>query len=1110
MLIDNRTRFDDQQEHTVFEFIETNIGEGNLHVISAYFSMGMLSTAYRKLNTPENVRMILGDLTKGNQQISQTIDLLNENLSIDRTIHLKQNVKEAVAYLESPRVQVKTFDKDFCHAKAYIYQDKKNKNNSFYVLGSSNFTEAGLGVNPNFKNIELNNANTGVADPVFSNILKWFDSLWNDSAIQDTTEVLDGEGKKVRLNFKSYIISLLQKVYQDYSPKQIYYKILFELFKGSLYEMNQVLGGQTKKIEDTIIWSKLYEFQKQGVMSLLYKIQKYNGAILADAVGLGKTWQALSVMKFFELEGYSIVLLCPKKLRQNWEKYLHHKFSIFEEDEFKYQILHHTDLSKDRLEDLNGTDFIQFFHRKKKILLVIDESHNFRNKSSKRYETLVKHLLNTEKEVKTLLLSATPINNSIIDVRNQFALIAKGKNEGFENDETLQVPNLLYLFQQAQTIINKWQNNEFGEKTVSALIRNLPQAFFNLTDALIVARTRKTISNIYADFKFPERLPTQNIYVEPRGFGNLSTTEDVLNALDFGLFAYRTAEFTNIDWKKESILNNEEQRQGFLVKMMYILLIKRLESSWYAFKKTSENILEHHEKALKTINTYIEGKKNKEDTLQDITDLQGFDEDSQDEIDIENLTIGKKRPIRIAEITKIKEFKEVLLKDVNKIETLVTQLRKYESQFQTGKAKDEKLEKLIKIIQNKQATANPKVIIFTAYSDTATYLFEQLQKRGFTQIGMVTGSKAQTDDGYNSSKFEELLERFAPYTKLYLEKDWQPLYDKKELAVPQDYLAWQTIMAEHHKSTQAKLEKPLDILIATDCLSEGQNLQDCALVVNYDIHWNPVRLIQRYGRVDRLGSPNAQIQDINFWIGREYEDFLRLQKRVEDRLKMMALTGAEVSIISEEEQMMLQKIAENVSWDQIESDNKSVSMTDLTLEQFRQELSDYFEKFRSDLEEIPYGVFSGFKIRTDLPTLRNAEGKKGLVALLRFKKDGTLHLMHVNNDGETTLHNHLHILDLLSKHKEEARSLPPDIEAGKVTVLQNYANLLKEWVTRQAQQIDKETGKATAGEEVLQNLKKLKGKKGSVSQNAIQQAFQNFDEKYQPENFELIVWEIIR
>ncbi|PIO48864.1 MAG: hypothetical protein CMR00_01880 [[Chlorobium] sp. 445] len=607
---------------------------------------------------------------------------------------------------------------------------------------------------------------------------------------------------------------------------------------------------------------------------------------------MGKTWTALAVMKYFELKGFTVLLLCPKKLSSNWEQYKIGQQSRFEQDELDFYIRYHTDLQEDRF-DRYADKTLRYFQTRPKLLIVIDESHNLRNDKSSRYNFLVEHLLlpqNTSREVKVLQLSATPINNKLMDIRNQFKLMTKGHDNGFQ-DTDLEIDSLENIFRIAQKEFSKWV--ALDNRKIADFIATLPPQFEKLTDALIVARTRQLIEGEFGEMNFPKKEAPINEYVTPENIGNLKSFDDILDAISINLTAYRPADYMKTIPPK-SVLEDEQQRQKFLVKMMYILLIKRLESSWFSFKCTVENILNHHLHALEKVTLFNQSKVDTtiEDDMSEEEEEELIETAAQLSAETEKpITLGKKNPILLSSITNLALFKQHLEADIEKLRQLKANLDEYEKAFNAGKAQDEKLNKLIEHITCKQKTSpNKKVLVFTVFKDTAEFLYKQLKKRGIQNIAYVSGSISEAYDGYSGAKFEPILERFAPYTKLYNEKDWTEMYqnhlgleskflDKGTWKVPYDI--WKTLIFEHDSETRYKLENPIDVLIATDCLSEGQNLQDCDMVINYDIHWNPVRLIQRMGRIDRIGSPNKTIKGINFWPAKNYEDYLKLKSRVE-------------------------------------------------------------------------------------------------------------------------------------------------------------------------------------------------------------------------------------
>jgi hypothetical protein len=1126
MLLDNKTNTEDSEYFKVFDFIRNYTEQGELDLVTGYFSVNALALMYDEINCAEKFRMILGNLMQDDSQVNKIVDLLNGNAGIDNTLALSSSAKKAVAFLQQDKVVVKNIQRNFCHAKTYIYSDKDIRK-SFQIIGSSNLTDAGLGIKES-SNIELNTARHS-EDNDYKELRKWFKYQWEKVAA-DKIELND----KSKVDVKEHIIGLIKNLFKEYTPYQLYYKVLYELFKEDLLTLTSdaEFKREIAHLEETEIYRTLFSYQQKGTLSLIKMLQKYNGAILADAVGLGKTWTALGVMKYFENKGYTVVLFCPKKLRNNWEQYQSGRGSRFEKDEIEYLVRNHTDLQDERL-SLNYPDFpLVKLQRKQKLLLVIDESHNLRNDKSSRYKFLVDNVLlpeKTKREVKVLHLSATPINNKLVDIRNQFKLMSKGIDNGFEKTE-LEINSLESIFRTAQKDFNDW--SEFDNKKISDFISKLPQKFFDLTDALIVARTRKLIEGEFGAMNFPMKEAPVNEYITPENFGDLKSFNDILNALRVNLTAYRPSEYIK-DLKVESVLENPKQREKFLVKMMYILLMKRLESSWFSFKNTVENILNHHTNALKKVNHFIE-KKIDTSIEDDLTDeLTDELEDSVSENDNSNqqeeppITLGKKNPVALSSITNIDLFKKHLAADIAKLKVLQSNLIKFETDFEAGKAEDEKLNKLIHHIEYKQKKSpNKKVLIFTVFRDTAEYLYRELSKRNIANLAYVSGSISETYDGYSGEKFEQILERFAPYTKLYNEKDWSDLYDANltgefregdKWKVPFD--KWLQLIKDNDSITQKKISNPIDVLIATDCLSEGQNLQDCDFLVNYDIHWNPVRLIQRMGRIDRLGSPNATIKGINFWPGKNYEDYLRLKKRVEERMALMSVVGTELDdklspefekmveenpLLSKQAEKMLQQL--QITWDDIETGDETLGLNNLSLEQFRQELFEFFKQDEDFFKKMPNGVFTGFKFR---PNKKWEAMPESIVAVLGYpgKPDESIDhiydeitLLHQpfandSNSAITVLKNNQEILSLLRNHKMENRFVPQNIEKGDKLVLEKLSASIGNWV------------KAQATPTAVNQIQDLFS--GNVAPQKLSPEQKKLEDKFKSENFDLINWFVI-
>ena len=1117
MLLDNKTKKEDNEPSTVYDFLRNYIEQGKVDIVTGYFSVSALARIEDEINNSERFRMVLGNLLKEDNQQDKIVNLLSDTLGITQVLNLNQSAKKAVDFLRQEKVQVKTIQQSFCHAKTYMYHDPDTRKN-FHIIGSSNLTDAGLGIRES-GNIELNSASTG-NDNDFRELTNWFKSLWSSKDALETIELPD----KSKVSVKEHIINIIQNLYRKYTPFELYYKVLFELFKEDLLSLS--LDPEFKKeishLEDTVIYKLLYSFQQKGVISLIKMLQKNDGAILADAVGLGKTWTALAVMKYFEMKGYRVLLFCPKKLDANWRQYLEGHRSKFERDRLKYTIRYHTDLQDDRLESYqDGYKINTFFQGNPKLLVVIDESHNLRNDKSSRYKFLVDHILTKNKEVKVLQLSATPVNNKLIDVRNQFKLIVKGQDNGFK-ETALEISSLESIFRTAQKDFKLWQEKD--NRKISDFIQTLPQKFFSLTDALIVARTRKLIESEFGGMSFPKKEDPENEYINPENIGNLNGFEELLKAIEaINLIAYMPHKYTD-EIKPESVLEDKVKREGFLVRMMYILLMKRLESSWFSFKNTVNNIYDHHTSALQKVNTFINAK---EDTVleDEISEKIDF-EDDLEETSIEltgtedetyqpgELTLGKKNPIKISEIKQIDKFKKHLKDDITNLEKLKSNLDLFEQKLKAKKTKDIKLEKLIEHIKKKRKEReNQKVIVFTVFTDTAQYLFKQLIDKGFSKIAYVSGSQSATSYGYSGKMFEGILERFAPYTKLYKEKDWSYLYEEKGILAPESFGDWTDIIKKHDPDILRKLDEPLDILIATDCLSEGQNLQDCDCVINYDIHWNPVRIIQRMGRIDRLGSPNQTIKGINFWPGKNYEDYLRLKTRVENRMAAMSVVGAEIDekmtpeiekmvkdnpIVTRQTEKMLNQM--QFTWEDVETSDENLGLNDLSLEQFRQELFDIFQKNKEFFEKMPNGIFTGFKAE---PDKKYAELPKGVIALLGYPKKpddadthkyDEFHLLYSHAKGFSTYNNNQEILGILRKHKNKIRLVPDNIENGDKEALQCLSDRIKAWVEGQVPQkaIDEIQGIFADG--VL--------RKKSVEEKKL-------EDKFKLDNFDLITWFVV-
>ena len=1067
MLIDNENK-----NKKVYQWISEYSDDGILDIVTGYFTVGAL--AYLSQTTNEKIkkyRFILGDIVSTEQLQNHTIDLLNEDISIEASLKLKAVAKEAVNFLQQSKVEAKTLEPNFCHAKAYIFDTKKDNDKNF-LMGSSNLTEAGIGLK-HTNNIELNIAETG-NNYEFQHIQEWFNELWNKPQAHYKKTIIDENGKEKQVDFKKYLIKQIEQIFIEYTPKELYYKVLFELFGEELLKeqddpkFNREIG----KLENSVIYNTLYDFQQKGTLSLIKMLEHYGGAILADAVGLGKTWTALAVMKHYQ-KSREVILLCPKKLENNWTQYLKDANSRFENDEFDYKVRFHTDLFKDRLEKDHRT-IAGYFQSDKDKLFVIDESHNLRNAKSNRYKFLVETLLKKNQNAKVLLLSATPINNSLNDIKNQFNLIVKDNDHGFF--DTLDIRSLSGTFRVAQREFSLWATSK--NKKISNFIEKLPVEFIRLTDSLTVARTRNMIKNL----KFPEKKKPQNIFITPKDIGDFTTFKDMLDSLPPKLTAYKPAYYIEED--TTDVTHNEKLRDRALVKMIYILLAKRFESSWKSFYDTISRVNNYHQSIYDTAIKYRTNKK-------DVLLTQDEEIENSDEM-FEELSVGK-REIKLSQIDSCGEldnFIDDLNEDLISMKKLIKNLKHFEDSISVEKgltSKDTKLEKLIDILKNKEKAKNKKVIIFTAYTDTVNYIYSELEKRGIKKMAVVHGG---------TEKYEHILQRFAPFTKLYNEKEWKG-FDGDS------YEAWTKWVEQNNPKTKKLLDSQIDILIATDVLSEGQNLQDADMVINYDIHWNPVRVIQRMGRIDRIGSINDTIQGVNFWPSKDVNDYLKLQVRIEERMATMKVVGSEIDTnftdnlqeMAEDENLektqtakMLKKL--NVSWDEIETNDTFLGFDSLSLEQFRQDLLDEMKKKNDFYKNLPKGIFTGFIEN------KNNPHKTQLIALLKNRQNKQYELIYIDENGKKVLQNQKEILEFLVEYKEKIRDVSNDIDKGDKEAIAKLQEMLFSWVGSISN---------IKAKDLLSSLK-------IGSKKAMQKIKENqtVEEEFDIDNYDLIVWFVVR
>ena len=940
---------DNRERGTVGEFLESQIENGSsLSVVSAYFTIYAFEAMKSSLLGIKDLRFLFGEPRfikrldpDRTEKKSFVID--SDGLHLRNQLQLKRVAIECAEWIEE-KVEIRSIrESNMLHGKMY-HIAKNGVENA--ILGSSNFTVRGLGLSEAGGNIELN---LKVADDRDRSDLKlWFDELWND--------------KKRVEDVKEEVLSYLHQLYENYAPEFVYYKTLYHLFERYLSDQEGWgLLDEPPQLVDTQIWKALYEFQKDGVKGAINKILTHNGCIIADSVGLGKTYEALAVIKYFELRNENVLVLCPKKLRENWTlypAYTGNTLNPFPNDRFGYTVLSHTDLS--RAEGMSGDVDLSSFNWGNYGLVVIDESHNFRNNTRgkrdedgnritrSRYERLMEDIVKSGVNTKMLLLSATPVNNDLRDLRNQLYFLTEERDDAFK--DSLGVANLKETITAAQTAFNKWAKQD-GTGNSQNLLEELSTHFFRLLDGLTIARSRKQIKKYYRDSMkelggFPKRGKPESVFTQI-DLKNEFLSYDALNdeISEYQLSLYNPTKYLRSEYESEYNLElvtnfTQSDREHFLIGMMKVNFLKRLESSVHSFKITLERTLTKIEKLEARIRRFQEYRaENPELDPAEMEIDAGDDEELQAAFEV-----GKSLKFKMAHLD-IERWLEDLQRDREQLE------RPLHSAEKVNAARDAKLAKLKELIaakarnpsSTKTGKLNRKVLVFTAFADTADYLYGELHEWAQAELGirtgMVTGGAMPNRTTLGKTNFIDILTNFSPIAKNRAHDD----------SMPQD--------AE------------IDLLIGTDCISEGQNLQDCDYLINYDIHWNPVRIIQRFGRIDRIGSVNDRVDLVNFWPTPDLNRYINLKNRVEARMALVDVTATQGDNLLDPDALseaiegdlkyrdqQLLKLQEEIL--DLEEFNESVSLNEFTLDDFRMELIKYIESNRKKLEEAPFGLYA--------------------------------------------------------------------------------------------------------------------------------------------------------
>lgn len=833
--------------------------------------------------------------------------------------------------------------------------------------------------------------------PVSTAYLELFESLWNDSSkLQDVTdEVIDN----------------ITAAYSENSPDFIYFVTLYNIFNEFLEDVSEDhLPNEATGFKESKIWNMLYNFQKDAALAIINKLEKYNGCILADSVGLGKTFTALAVIKYYENRNKNVLVLCPKKLANNWNTYKdNYVNNPIAADRLRYDVLYHTDLNRTHGKS-NGLD-LDRLNWGNYDLVVIDESHNFRNggklsgednEKENRYLKLLNKVIRKGVKTKVLMLSATPVNNRFNDLKNQLALAYEGNAELID-DKLNTKRSIDDIFKSAQRAFNIWSKWPPEDRTTENLLKMLDFDFFEVLDSVTIARSRKHIQKYYDTTDigtFPTRLkpiPLRPPLTDLKKAINYNEIFEQLMQLSLTIYTpthfilpSKMEKYAELyEDNKVNVGFTQANREQGIRRLTAINLMKRMESSVYSFNLTLKRILELIDSTIHIIDTYDKSTSVKLE-FTDISNMDEFDEEDQN--DDELFTFGNKVKIDIGDMD-YKSWRDSLAKDRETLELLTMMVGDITPEH------DSKLQKLFEVIKEKMEhpinEGNKKIIIFTAFADTAGYLYENVSKYVKEKFGlntaMVTGSvEGKTTIPKLPCDLNTVLTCFSPISKN------RDLFD----SIP---------------------KADIDILIATDCISEGQNLQDCDYLINYDIHWNPVRIIQRFGRIDRIGSKNKYIQLVNFWPDVTLDEYIDLKAKVETKMKIVDMTATgDDNILSEEEKTdleyrkaQLKRLQDEVV--DIEDMSTGISIMDLGLNEFRLDLLEYINH-HPDIDKTPFGLHAVTRATEDCPpgviyVLKNRSNS------VNIDKQNRLHpfyMVYIDNDGEVVC-DHLSPKQMLDK-----------------------------------------------------------------------------------------------
>lgn len=969
---------------------------GRLAIVSGLFSIYGFESLKKELRQVDSVRLLLSQKPEGGEAAQGFPSVAGDPFELRFKNRLNQvRVARECAKWLADKVEVRSANNPAAVSQNLFHVSARGAED-IAIQGSSAFTGAGLGYAESDRyhmNMLVNDA------PSTAAMLEWFDAIWTDpSAVSEA---------------KASLLTQLENLTKDQSPEFIYFLTLYHLFKDFLEDLDEENIIKTKTgFKRTVVWNKLYKFQRDGVLGAIDKLEKYNGCIIADSVGLGKTFEALAVIKYYELRNDRVLVLCPKKLRDNWTVYtVNDKRNLLSKDRFNYDILNHTDLT--RIRGRSGEINLETLNWGNYDLVVIDESHNFRNASSAgegltRYSRLMDEIIRSGVKTRVLMLSATPVNNRMNDLKNQVAFITEGMDHAYTDYGILSIEQTL---KKAQTRFNRWLREDEEERTVEGLLDGMNFDYFKLLDMLTIARSRKHIEKYYDASeigRFPERLKPLNIKGDIDTQSRFPPLREINRSIrHLHLAAYSPLKYVRADKRNEysrkydvrvkdgSSVFKQVDREQSLIHLMRVNLLKRMESSIRSFALTVRKLLTNVTDLIAKLDAHDD------EVIEDwsILDVE------VDDPEFAPFLIGNAVKVLIRDMDDAR-WRQDLEEDRARLTALLSEAERIDP------SRDAKLHRLQRLIREKCENPingdNKKIIVFTAFADTAAYLYGQIANWAKGKLGIYaarisgTGANKTTLNGIGND-FDTLLASFSPVSK------------------------------ERHEIDETASDE-IDLIIATDCISEGQNLQDCDFLVNYDIHWNPVRIIQRFGRIDRLGSRNQVIQLVNFWPNMELDEYINLEARVSGRMVLLDISATgEENVIEQEaggkmndleyRRKQLRQLQDAVI--DLEDMSGGVSITDLTLNDFRMDLSAFMQENQAMLEHASTGLFAATSMDHGL----RLDGlKPGVIFCLRntgkpvHAEEGYAlsphYLAYVSDDGEVSFGytQAKKVLDLLKRH----------------------------------------------------------------------------------------------